>query len=304
MPGSGSTREADNLIAPDRLVRDAVRDLPRYKTGVSPSLLKALASGKTVARLASNESAHGPSPRVYEAIRALDQLHLYPDGSNTIVRSALAAHYGIDAERFVVSTGSEDVLRAVFQCVLGPGDRVVSVTPTFLLTPILTGASGAEHVRVPYDDDLEFSAEALGNAVQEGAKLLYISNPNNPTGNAFSPEQLHSIVSRTSPETLVVVDEAYYEYAERHEGYESSIPVLEACDRPHVVLRTFSKAYGLAVRTGASSGTATDIPRSPIPSMGTWPSPACPTAVAPTSSQPLVVGLPPPSSWGISTWPT
>jgi histidinol-phosphate aminotransferase len=234
------------LIDPKRLAREAVRDLPSYKTGVSPRLLEALASGRTVARLASNENLYGPSPRVYDAIRSASDVNLYPDGANTSLREALAAHTGVDADRILVSTGSENVLSALVQGVLSPGDRVVHLEPTFLLAFILCGASGAECVRVSYGDDLEFSVDALAEQAGRSAKLLYLSNPNNPTGNAFSPTELEIIVSAMSPDSLVVVDEAYYEYASRHERFESSLAVLEKCGRPYVVLRTFSKAYGLA----------------------------------------------------------
>ena len=232
--------------SPDRLVKPSVRGLPRYKAGVSPELLDALAKGRTVARLASNENLYGASPRVYEAIQRARDVNLYPDGASTVLRQALAEHLQVDADRLLVSTGSENVLRAIFQCVLEPSDRVVCLQPTFLLAEILTQAAGARHVGVSYDGELAFPLEALQDAVSGGAKLLYIANPNNPTGHGLTPEALRSIVDHADPDTLIVIDEAYYEYAVHHDGYESSIPWLEASGRPYVVLRTFSKAYGLA----------------------------------------------------------
>ena len=127
MSGTRSTGEVAILIEPARLARAAVRELPRYKTGVSRHLLEALDSGASVARLASNENLYGASPRVYEAMRSVRDVHLYPDGENMVVREALGAHLGIDADRIVMSTGSENVLSAVFQAVLAPGDRVVTL---------------------------------------------------------------------------------------------------------------------------------------------------------------------------------
>lgn len=234
------------MIDPAALARKSILDIPRYKTGVSPHLLQALASGTRVARLASNENPYGPSPSVYDAMRAIDDVHRYPDGANTHVREAIGAHLALDPARITVSTGSENVLSAIFHCVVSPGDRVVTLTPTFMFAEILTKALGAEHVAVGYDDDLSYSAEAVAAAVDNGAKILYVSNPNNPTGNAFSPEELDRIVERTDSSTLVVIDEAYFEYAAHHDGYASSLPTLESSGRPYVVLRTFSKAYGLA----------------------------------------------------------
>lgn len=236
------------MIDPDRLARESVLELPRYKTGVSPQLLKALQSGTELARLGSNENPYGASPRVYDAIRAVDDVHLYPDGGNTAVREALAAHVGVDADRILVSTGSENVLSAVLHCVVGPGERVVTLTPTFMFAEILTKALGADHVTVSYDDDLDYAADAVAGATQASgpAKIVYLSNPNNPTGNAFTPDELARIVDATAPETLVVIDEAYFEYTSEHDGFASSVPVLDASGRPYVVLRTFSKAYGLA----------------------------------------------------------
>ena len=233
------------MIDPTELARDAVLELPRYKTGVSQELLKAQQSGADLARLGSNENPYGASPRVYEAIRAVDNVHLYPDGGNTAVREALAAQLGVDPGRLLVSTGSENVLSAIFHCVLTAGDRVVTLTPTFMFAEILTKALDADHVTVAYDDSLDYSAEAVADAARD-AKILYLSNPNNPTGNAFTPDELSRIVSATSPSTLLVIDEAYFEYASRHDGFDSSLPVLDASGRPYVVLRTFSKAYGLA----------------------------------------------------------
>jgi histidinol-phosphate aminotransferase len=234
------------VIAPHHLAREVVCGLPLYKTGVSPRLLEAIASGKPFARLASNENLHGSSPRVYEAIRSVNELNLYPDGGNTAVCKALGAHLGVETDRILVSTGSENVLSAVFQCLLAPGDRFVTVRPTFLMAEIMGRASGATHVAVDYDDDLEFPVEDLVEAVRPGAKILYIANPNNPTGNAFTPNALRTIVQATPEDTLVVLDEAYYEYTEQAGSSSGSLALLDACERPYVVLRTFSKAYGLA----------------------------------------------------------
>ena len=236
------------MIEPARLARESVRELPRYKTGVSPQLLKALQSRTGCARLGSNENPYGASPRVYDAIRAVDNVHLYPDGGNTAVREALAAQVGVAADRILVSTGSENVLSAVFHCVLEPGDRVVTLTPTFMFAEILTKALAADHVAVSYGDDLEYSADAVAAAIDasSNAKIVYLSNPNNPTGNAFTADELTRIVSTTAASTLIVIDEAYFEYASKHDGFDASLPILDASGRPYVVLRTFSKAYGLA----------------------------------------------------------
>ena len=234
------------MMHPKQLAKPALLELIQYKTGVSPRLLKALASGVHVARLGSNENPYGASPKVYEAIRSVDNVHLYPDGGNTALRSALGEHVGVDADRIIVSTGSENVLSALFQCVVSTGDRVVTLAPTFLFAEIMAKAQGADRVTVSYGDDLGYDVEAIAEAAADDAKVVYISNPNNPTGNAFSSDELARIVDATSPSTLVVVDEAYFEYTSRHEGFESSLPVLDASGRPYIVLRTFSKAYGLA----------------------------------------------------------
>lgn len=234
------------MIAPRRLVRGAILEVPAYKPGVSPRLLEALATGRPVARLGSNENLYGASPGVAEALREGRDVNLYPDSESTELRAALATHLGIDADRLLVSSGSENVLRAVFQSMVSPGDRVVSLVPTFMLAEILTRAIDGEQVGVSYEDDLSFAADAIARATEAGAKILYLSNPNNPTGNALSPDELRTIVSATPPETVVVIDEAYYEYARCHDGFEPSLPVLEECQRPYIVLRTFSKAYGLA----------------------------------------------------------
>ncbi len=234
------------MIEPRDLARPGLLDLPSYKTGVNPSLLKALSEGRPVARLGSNENPFGASPRVYEALREIVDVHLYPDGGNRLLRAALGERLGVDPESLVVSTGSENVLASVFACVLSPGDRVITLGPSFLLTEILAKAAGAVHVPVGYRSDLTFAAEDVESALGDGARILYLSNPNNPTGNTFLPAELSRILAATPPTTLVVVDEAYFEYASAHEGYEGSLAALQSSELPFVVLRTFSKAWGLA----------------------------------------------------------
>jgi len=249
------------MLDPETLVRPALRNIPSYKTGVSPRLLEALASGKTVARLASNENLVGPSPRVSEALRVAGDVHHYPDSRNTALRRALGDQLDIVPERILVSTGSENVFESLLRAVLMPGDRVVALQPTFLLAPIMARAGASELAMLPYGDDLEFSADALAEEVSKGAKVLYISNPNNPTGNVFSPSELRRILDATPETTLVVMDEAYYEYAQAYPDFESSLSLLEGGDHAWVVLRTFSKAYGLAgLRVGYGLFYHPDLP--------------------------------------------
>jgi histidinol-phosphate aminotransferase len=197
-----------------------------------------------IVKLASNENPRGPSPRVREAIvRALDDLTRYPDGAGFELRHALAKRLGVEAGQIVLGNGSNDILELVSQAFLRPGDQVVYSQYSFAVYPLATQARGARGIVVParaYGHDLP----AMRAAITPGTRLVFVANPNNPTGTWLPPAEVRTFVESVPREVIVVLDEAYNEYLEPADRADS---IAWTRANPNLVVsRTFSKAYGLA----------------------------------------------------------
>ena len=197
-----------------------------------------------ILKMASNESPLGPSPRAVAAIRGvLDGLHYYPDGNGFELKQALSAKLGVAPENLVLGNGSNDVLELVARAFLTPGDSAVHSQHAFMVYPLAIQAIGAEGIVVPardYGNDLP----AMAAAVRADTKIVFLANPNNPTG-TFTPwDEIRAFVERIPARVLVVLDEAYGEYLP--DSLKSPTPGWIAKHRNLIVTRTLSKAYGLA----------------------------------------------------------
>lgn len=207
-----------------------------------------------IVKLASNENPLGPSPRVLEAVRAeLAELTRYPDGSGYELKSRLARHCGVEMAQITLGNGSNDVIDLVARAYLAPGLNAVYSAHAFAAYPICTQAVGADSRVVPAID-YGYDLEGMLEAIDGSTRVVFIANPNNPTGTWFGPQALERFLERVPPRVLVVLDEAYFEYAEGDElpnglDYLGRYPNL-------LVSRTFSKAYGLAsLRVGYAVST-------------------------------------------------
>ncbi|MCY1504598.1 Histidinol-phosphate aminotransferase [compost metagenome] len=208
-----------------------------------------------IVKLASNENPLGPSPKALAAIRAeLDELTRYPDGNGFELKRKLAERCGVQASQVTLGNGSNDILDLVARAYLAPGLNAVFSEHAFAVYPIATQAVGAQGKVVPardYGHDLE----AMLAAIDEQTRVVFVANPNNPTGTWFGPQALEGFLARVPERVLVVLDEAYIEYAEGDElpdglDYLAQYPNL-------LVSRTFSKAYGLAgLRVGYALSSA------------------------------------------------
>ncbi|MGE7471882.1 histidinol-phosphate transaminase [Bosea sp. NPDC003192] len=222
-----------------------VAALPPYNAGLTVAVARAASRRSDIARLASNENPDGCSPAVLTALRSPEfEPWRYADPACTELRNALAEKFAIAADRIVVGNGSEEMIAAIARAALTPGCEVVTVIPSFGLHEIEPLAAGARVVKVPMADDLGFDIEAIAAALAAEPRILFLSSPSNPVGPALDQAQLERLARAASPRTLFVLDEAYYEYAD--EGAPDALATLSAAGLPHVVLRTFSKAYGLA----------------------------------------------------------
>lgn len=198
----------------------------------------------SIVKLASNENPLGPSPKALEAIRGeLAELTRYPDGNGFELKSRLAARCGVQINQVTLGNGSNDILDLVARAYLAPGLNAVFSQYAFAVYPIATQAVGAQGKVVPaqaYGHDLE----AMLAAIDENTRVVFIANPNNPTGTWFGPDALERFIVRVPSNVLVVLDEAYIEYAEGDE-LPDGLTYLSRYDNL-LVSRTFSKAYGLA----------------------------------------------------------
>jgi histidinol-phosphate aminotransferase len=204
-------------------------------------------------KLASNENPLGPSPMALEAVqKALVDLHRYPDGSAFRLRHAFAAKFGQAVDRILLGNGSNELLVLIAQCVLEPGDEVLFAVPSFVVYPLATRLFNAKAVAVPLQDH-KHDLQAFRKSLTDKTRLVFVCNPNNPTGTALPLSEVEAFIQDCPPTALVVLDEAYYEYASLS-GYRDSLSLLDR--HPQVaVLRTFSKVYGLAgLRVGYGFG--------------------------------------------------
>jgi histidinol-phosphate aminotransferase len=199
---------------------------------------------RDIVKLASNENPRGPSPAVRAAIAAAtDDLSRYPDGNGFDLKAALSARYQVSPDQIVLGNGSNDVLELVTQAFLRPGDCAVYSRHAFVVYPLAVQARGGIGIEVPardYGHDLP----AMRAAITKSTRIVFVANPNNPTGTWIPPEELRAFVASVPEDVLMVLDEAYNEYLEPAQRGASASWV--AAHPNLVVSRTFSKAYGLA----------------------------------------------------------
>ena len=200
--------------------------------------------GGRVIKLSSNESPFGPSPRAIEAYRAVaDELHRYPDGGAHDLRAALAQRYGLDAQRIVCGNGSDELIAMLTRAYIGPGDEALYSEYGFLMYPIAVMSAGATPTAVP-EQGLRADIDALLAHVTPRTRIVFLANPNNPTGSYVSAEELRRLRDGLPSEVLLVIDSAYAEYVGAND-YSAGDELVE--DGGNVVMtRTFSKIYGLA----------------------------------------------------------
>lgn len=209
--------------------------------------------GRTAIKLASNENPLGPSPRAQEAVRNyLHRMHFYPDGGGFYLRRKLAELHELEMDQIVLGAGSTDLIELVGKTFLSAADEALTSESAFYMYRLAVEDMGAALVQVPMREQT-FDLTAIAHAVTARTKVIYLGNPNNPTGTMFTIEEMDCFLDALPPRVLVVLDEAYYEYVQRPDYSRSVDYVREG--RNVLVLRTFSKVYGLAgVRLGYGMG--------------------------------------------------
>jgi histidinol-phosphate aminotransferase len=230
--------------------RAGVLDIDPYVPG------KSTAPGVArVHKLSSNETPLGPSPKAIAAYRAVaDHLQDYPDGAATELRAAIGRAFGLDPARIVCGAGSDDLLNLLADAYLSDGDEAIHTTHAFLVYPIATLGSGAKPVVAP-EKNLTADVDAILAAQSERTKIVFLANPNNPTGTYVPFDEIKRLHRGLRPDVLLVLDAAYAEYVRRND-YEAGIELVATSENV-VMCRTFSKIYGLAaLRLGWLYGPA------------------------------------------------
>ena len=243
-----------------KLVPAHVQKLATYKPG-KPLRQAELETGVRCIKMASNENPFGPSPLAIEAMKvAAPEVNFYPDNGVVELTARLAEIHELDPSQILVTAGSTTVLDILARTLLGPGLNAVTSKLSFIVYPIVTHATGARLIEVPTLND-GYDLDGILAAVDGNTRVVYLSNPNNPTGTVLDAEAIDRFIDRLPAHVITVLDEAYYDFAsyfaaERGFDYSHSLEYVRA-DKAVIVLRTFSKAHGLAgLRVGYGMGPA------------------------------------------------
>jgi histidinol-phosphate aminotransferase len=240
-------------------IPEHIRALAGYAAG-KPLRQAQRESGIAMIKLASNENPFGPSPLALEAIRAAAaEVNLYPDNDAGELRQALAVRHQLSAEQIFIADGSLGILDVLARTLLVPGTNCISSERSFISYPLVTRTIGAQFIAVPMRNDA-YDLDAIASAINEQTRVVILANPNNPTGTMFDADATEAFIHRVPENVLVVLDEAYSDFAEyfaRQRGimYSRSFEYVRSGRQNVLVLRTFSKAHGLAgVRLGYGCG--------------------------------------------------
>jgi len=243
--GSGVLSKGEVMgITLKKLVSDEIESLTPYPPGKPIEEVEREYGIRGSIKLASNENPLGPSPKAVEAItRAIKNLHRYPDGGCYYLKERLAGFLKVKPENLIIGNGSNEIIELVVKTFLRSGEEAVMANPSFAVYPLVVQVAGGKAIQVPLRD-LTHDLEAMASAITTKTRLVFIANPNNPTGTIVTRAQMGRFFERLPEGVITVIDEAYFEY-------------VTSPDFPHsmdylggglnvVILRTFSKIYGLA----------------------------------------------------------
>jgi len=235
--------------------RECLEEIKPYVPGKPVEEVKREYNLEEVIKLASNENPLGPSPRAQEAMReSVEEVSFYPDGNCYRLKRILTRRMGVDQEELIIGNGSDELLKLLAETYINPGDEAVMPQPSFSEYDFAMKVMGGISRFVPLRSDFEYDLEAMLEAVNERTRLVFLCNPNNPTGTFVNHRNLSNFIKKLPRGVIVVVDEAYCEYAS-DPYFPHSLELLEG-GHPLLVLRTFSKIYGLAgLRIGYGIGS-------------------------------------------------
>lgn len=225
-------------------VPERIHNLKPYVAGKTIAEVKKEFNIHQISKLASNENRLGCSPDVTKAIlEAMQQIQDYPDPVSRDLRKEISVRNSVDESEVIVAAGSESILSILCRSLTGPDFNIVTANATFVGIYVQAGVMGCTVKRVPVTKEFGFDSEKMLDAIDENTRMIYIANPNNPTGTFMNKAEYSSFVERVPNDVLIVADEAYFEYAKDVDDYP---PALDYRKENVIVTRTFSKGYGLA----------------------------------------------------------
>lgn len=225
--------------------RDIIDNLSPYIPGKPIGEVQRELGLDRVIKLASNENPLGNSPKATEAIKKwADNMALYPDGNATELKKVLADKLSLDTDQLLLGAGSDQILEYIAQTYISPGDKALMGDPSFPRYESVVKIMDGNIKYIPLTEDYRMDLDGFIDNIDDRTKLIWICNPNNPTGTRIKKEEQEAFIKRVPPHVLIILDEAYYEYA-YDEDYPNSIELLDTYKNV-IILRTFSKAYGLA----------------------------------------------------------
>ncbi len=232
-----------------QLVPDYIRNLKTYKAGKPIGELARERGLKKISKLASNENPLGPSPfAIKEMTQGLWELHRYPDSHGYELKNKLASFWKLRKSNIILGNGSEGIMAYIARAFIQPGDEVLTSANTFIGFYVLASSVGAKLKTVPLTKDYKYDVEALKNGITEKTKVIYIANPNNPTGTYITKKEFDYLMDYVPEYCIVILDEAYFEFAIEHDDYPDS---MDYRYDNVITTRTFSKAHGLSgIRVG------------------------------------------------------
>ncbi|MBT6726093.1 MAG: histidinol-phosphate transaminase [Deltaproteobacteria bacterium] len=244
----------------EKILRPELMEIPPYNTGLGLNEVRSRYGITAVAKLSSNENPTGPAPQVLECLsQANSELYLYPNSEALPLRKAIAQRLDVPEKQIIFGNGSEELISIICRSTINSGDRVITLFPSFPLHEDYTKLMGGSVERLVINDNLQIDLAKLVERAAQPAKLLIFSNPMNPSGSWLNPEQLRQLFEAKHPETLLVLDEAYHEYAV-HGDYTSGLELTERIKGHWILLRTFSKSWGLAgLRIGFGVCSSTEL---------------------------------------------
>jgi histidinol-phosphate aminotransferase len=239
-----------------KLVPDYIESLPLYPPGKPIDEVKReYGITSDIIKLASNENSLGPSPLALKAAQeALCDVHRYPDNDCYYLKAKIAEKYGVTPSQIIPGHGSNEIIQLIASAFLSPEEEVITSEQTFILYPIMSNARGARVIEVPLKN-FTYDLQAIAGKITDKTKLIFISNPNNPTGTSVGADEFKAFMAQVPAEVIVVLDEAYAEYVTTADFPDALEYVQQKCNV--IILRTFSKAYGLAglrIGYGLSTG--------------------------------------------------
>lgn len=233
------------------LYKKEIYDLKAYVPGKPIEAVKEEFGLDRIIKLASNENPLGPSPKAVEAIKnEAEHVNIYPDTNATALKNKLSEKFDVDKDQILLGNGGEELIKLIGMTVINEGDEAIMAEPSFSLYEIAVKHMGGEAIKIPLTKDFKHDFEKFVDAITDKTKIIFVCNPNNPTGNIMTKAEVDYLVDNIPDDVFLVMDEAYFEFAIKNEDYPNGMDILKK-RKNTIVLRTLSKVAGIAgVRIG------------------------------------------------------